>query len=258
MRLFLITCLALATAHPVNAQEGTHNWSGFYAGLHAGAGWGNGDVKTGCNDPTGLLDGTPNCSRVIALGALVSHYATDFRGAIGGGQAGYNFQSGNFVFGAETDMAWTSINGGDSASTNTISFPGGFVTGEESYVSQNLEWLGTLRGRLGYASESWLFFATGGLAYGKVETGYSLLVPFTGFSTQELRSDIEVGWTAGGGAEFAFGKWSLKGEYLYFDLGEQQVSPRTIFNGVEIPARFESRFETEGHIARIGLNYHFD
>lgn len=257
MRVVTIGGIAIAIlAAPIaaKAQQASHNWTGFYAGLHAGGGWGDNDVDAGCNDPTGSIDFSPNCSAAIAARAFETDYSTDLSGFIGGGQVGYNFQTGNVVFGLEADISWTSIDGSDSASTNATAV----FFAENSRVSQDLEWLGTVRGRIGYATGNWLLFATGGLAYGEVDARYSLSVPASGFSFKDSDSSVETGWTVGGGAEMAFGQWSLKGEYLFYDLGDQDLSKQLVFNGVTLPGKFESDYETQGHIARIGLNYHFD
>jgi outer membrane immunogenic protein len=135
---------------------------------------------------------------------------------------------------------------------------------QSSSVSQDIEWLGTVRGRIGLATGNWLLYATGGLAYAKVDYDYSYsLRPDIDYIANDSESSVETGWTLGGGAEVALGKWSLKGEYLYYDLGDQDLSAEGVLNGVRTsalgrPIHFEPEFETQGHIARIGLNYHFD
>lgn len=241
-----------AVAH---AQSATYSWAGFYAGLHSGYGWGDNDVDTSCKDPAGVLDGTPNCGLTLGEG-IASNYSLDQNGFLGGAQAGYNFQSGSFVFGIETDIAWSNIDGSDTTNDPLTNFPPLRGRGR---VSQDLEWLGTVRGRLGYAISNWLLFGTGGLAYGKVDRDFSFSIDIAPPITwNDSDSSTETGWTVGGGAEVAFGQWSVKGEYLYYDLGDGDTSAQEAQFGLKFDNFLESDFETKGHIARIGLNYHFN
>ena len=256
-RLIASAAALLAVTLPMSAeaQEATHNWTGFYAGLHAGGGWGNNDVDVGCKDPTGVFDGTANCSGVIALGDFPTSFSTDLQGFIGGGQLGYNFQTGNIVLGIEADISGTSIDGSDSKSPPPVRFPG---FPEFARVSQDLDWFGTVRGRVGLTTGNWLLYATGGLAYAKVDYKYSWSIPnLPGFAS-DSSSSWQTGWTIGGGAELGLGQWSLKGEYLFYDLGSEDLSAQAIAGGTPQPTFFEPDFETRGHIARVGLNYHFD
>ncbi len=142
---------------------------------------------------------------------------------------GYNGQSGAFVYGLETDF-----NGAWNKGTNGIAAPClGCQTG--------LAYFGTLRGRVGYAIGQALPYFTGGLAYGAVRSGLPGLPKDT---------DVKAGWTIGGGVEYALGgAWSVKAEYLYFDLGRAGCGPASCgaATGVEV----------HGNLVRGGLNYRF-
>jgi outer membrane immunogenic protein len=136
-----------------------------------------------------------------------------------------------------------------------------------------VDWLGTLRGRIGYlVTPALLGYATGGLAYGGASlrtTSYSIwsgnilgpLLRSSG-STGEL-SNVRIGWTVGGGAEWAFApNLSAKAEYLLYDLGEARFAASPLatdlfgaFFNAELPT-YQARFR--GHVARAGVNYHFD
>ncbi len=161
------------------------------------------------------------------------------------------------VFGIEADIAWTSI---DSSSSDRNGATASFVPSVVS-VSQDLEYLATLRGRLGYAVHNhMLVYATGGLAFGEVSHSYALNFPSLGDYARASESKTQTGWTVGGGGEYSFGRWSLKAEYLYYDLGEETLSAQA----VEVtPATgpidlfFNPEFETKGHIVRMGLNFKF-
>jgi outer membrane immunogenic protein len=131
------------------------------------------------------------------------------------------------VFGVEGDLDWSGIKGSSSC--------GGF-----SCETKN-DWLGTFRGRVGYAFNRVMPYVTGGLAVGNVKA----TSPFG--SSDETRA----GWTLGGGIEANIvGPWSAKIEYLYADLGKTNCSTC----GVATTAT-DVNFHT--NIVRAGVNYHF-
>jgi outer membrane immunogenic protein len=154
----------------------------------------------------------------------------------------------------------------NSASTGPVLPTTATVTGA---ASQKIDFIGTLRGRLGWTPTApLLFYMTGGLAYGHTRTDVSFTShftscntctddPFTSASTDEWRA----GWTAGGGVEWMFGPhWSLKGEYLYYDLGnvslDNLLDQRSVGRPfVTVGIRSEAHYK--GNIARVGVNYHF-
>ena len=107
-------------------------------------------------------------------------------------------QLGGVVVGIETDLDWSGIKG--STTTNCA-----------TTCTTSNSWIGTTRGRIGYAFDRFMPYFTGGGAYGRVKASASGIGSF---------SSTEVGWTAGGGVEYAFvNNWSAKIEYLYVDLG---------------------------------------
>lgn len=152
-------------------------------------------------------------------------FGANASGGMVGGTLGYNWQAGQTVFGLETDLDWTNIKGTGISG----------VTGLP--VETKNDYLGTVRGRLGYAWDRVMLYATGGLAYGSIKTS----APFGS------ASETKAGYTLGGGLEFAVaGPWTAKIEYLYVDLG----------HGAALPITGEdSRFRT--NIVRAGLNYRF-
>ncbi len=179
-----------------------YNWTGFYAGAVAGYGWGTSNW-----DGTGIN--------------------TSPKGWNLGGTLGYNLQTGSIVWGLETDLAWSNVKGSSSAGGLTFTTENG--------------WLGTARGRVGYAFDRFLPYFTGGLAYGNVKAK----VDPVGLSA----SKTKLGWTVGGGLEYAFmGNWTAKAEYLYVDLGRFDT-------GFAAPAVANVNFHE--HQVRVGLNYKF-
>ena len=185
-----------------------YNWTGFYAGINGGWGFGN----------SAWVD------RIGSTGDF------DVSGGVVGGTLGYNWQTGPTVLGVETDLAWTDING-----RTRVTCPLGCTT------SNN--WLGTTRVRLGYAVDRWMPFVSGGAAYGDIKA------TTPGFAGT---SDTTIGWTVGGGVEFALaGNWTAKGEYLYVDLGDVNCSP------AQCGGAGNSKVDFTSHIVRAGLNYRF-
>jgi outer membrane immunogenic protein len=249
--LFGLTALASAADLPSRSVAPimtvpAFTWTGFYVGVHAGYAFGESDIRT-----------SGNAANTIAnVGALARPPSLSFdqHGFIGGGQIGYNMQFGMFVAGIEADISYT-----DRSTTQSYFSPvtfGAALAGTRSTFSQDLEYFGTVRGRLGVAFDRALIYATGGLAYGEVSYQADFFnspgaLQFTG-----RKSGVEVGYTIGAGVEYAFtNNITLKAEYLYYDLGSQDVLVNAI-PGVGLNS-YTSRFETNGHIARVGLNYKF-
>jgi len=151
-----------------------YNWTGFYLGINGGGGWGSSSW-----DSTGNID---------------------LSGGMIGGTVGYNWQMGAWVLGLEGDVDWASIKG-------TTNVPGCFAGG---CATENT-WLGTARGRVGYAFDRFMPYITGGAAFGGVDANHA------GFTGQ---SSTQVGWVAGVGLEFAVvNNVTAKVEYLHYDLG---------------------------------------
>ena len=253
-----------------------YSWTGYYAGLNAGGGWGSTiDNLVTSNACLGPL----NCPAfLVPLDASVpSRFETRPGGFIGGGQFGHSWQTRAFVWGIETDFQWTAIEG-DATAVNAgrvaIPAPTGFIT-VTSAGSQRIDWLGTLRGRLGWLPvNSLLVYATGGLAYGHVHTDVSFsgqapagFAISNGGFTSIAASDTRVGWTVGGGGEWMFAPhWSLKAEYLRYDLGSVTVNQALTLTGAvgppvvttSVSANIQSAAHYRGNIARFGVNYMFD
>jgi outer membrane immunogenic protein len=178
-----------------------YNWSGFYVGINGGGGWGHSSVT----------------------GPLSTGGDFDVKGGLIGGTLGFNYQVGQVVYGLEGDIDWSNIKGSATCAVG--------VTCE----AKN-NWLGTARGRIGYAFGSFLPYVTGGLAVGDVKT------TATGLGSA---SSTKAGWTLGGGVEAAIsGPWTAKVEYLYVDL-----------QSANAPAGASTEFHT--NVVRGGLNYRF-
>jgi len=175
--------------YTVQAPLGLYSWAGPYIGGNLGYQWG--DISNNPTEPGGLL---------------------------GGVQGGYNWQSGQWVVGAEADLQITGAD--DTFAPWQFSNP----------------WFGTLRARGGYAMNNILVFASAGLAFGEVE----------GAVGGVKESHTPVGWTFGVGAEYGINQnWSAKVEYLYVDLADRGYTITGLSHGYEF------------NVLRLGVNYHF-
>ncbi len=276
----------VAFSASVNADGSVKNapfsWTGFYAGLNAGYAWSDSDSITTsastrqfCAAGCGGGQQSATASAVGASGVFPLN--TD--GVSGGVQFGYNSQLGNtFVAGVEADIQV--VSGSDSTNSATVTplvgLPAYSISTNMS-VTKDIDYLGTLRGRLGFlVAPTLLVYGTGGLAYGNVKSSTSISQvlngPFSGVATtigsSGSFSETRTGWTAGGGGEWMVGpNASLKGEFLYYDLGSATYSGGTLVDSCTnpcpagAPAYFtnaaQSRTKYDGFVVRVGVNSHF-
>jgi outer membrane immunogenic protein len=238
------------------AIDPSYNWTGFYAGVNAGGAWGHSDVATST-----IFDPVNNAGYFIdanttALFNTVGRQRTSTSGFTGGIQAGYNWQSGHFVAGVETDFQSFRQSG---SATATALYP---TLGTPFTISHSVstDWLWTLRPRVGIASNDWLFYATGGLALTKLNAS-SLFIDSFGDTAATSWSQARLGWTVGAGVEHALKNgWSVKAEYLYVDFGNVGVTTHNILDSGVAPVPGQPLFHSvnlRSNIARVGLNYNF-
>ena len=182
-----------------------YNWTGFYLGINGGGGWGDSDWN--------------------GLGVT-----NNPGGGMIGATAGYNWQAigSPWVFGIEGDIDWTGI-------SDSVACPIGFVCETRN------DFLGTIRGRAGFAWDRVMPYVTGGVAFGNIDAKR------TGFAGS---SDTNAGWTIGVGVEAAVApNWTAKIEYLYTDLGDTTCG----FAGCGTPTNVDLTL----NIVRAGVNYRF-
>jgi outer membrane immunogenic protein len=218
---------AQAPAAYVPVVTPVYNWSGVYIGINGGYGFGSTDWSS----PT---------AGVVGTGTFNTN------GGLVGGTAGFNFQSGQIVYGIEGDWDWAGIKGTSSTATATIgACPGAMPCSFET--SSN--WLSTVRGRVGYAFDRVLIYATGGGAAGDVKATFTNPnTPVTGST-----NSTEWGWTAGAGVEAALTEnVTVKVEYLFVDLQNGNCSPTICGGGTAVPVSFDAS------IVRAGLNFKFN
>lgn len=226
--------------------DDNRDWSGFYAGISGG-------ILGGSTDFERFMQGA-NATAVQGPGFNALRF-DDFgsgAGGIFGVQVGYNYQmSPTGILGVEADFSATFQN----------LFKQKIGTGASFFdhkTYRDLDWFGTVRARAGYlATPDLLVYGTGGVAFGKTFFKEIAGYPVGGVTLTEAESDkISVGWTAGAGIEFAIDEsWSLKAEYLYYDLGESTMFNPGFGPGFPVSYTYDTRFS--GSIGRVGLNRKF-
>ena len=234
-----------------------YNWTGFYFGGNAGYAWGDSDVSSAFSCPGGA-----GCSVSIDQNlANITSAATGSlspTGFTGGVQAGYNWQFDATVFGLEADF-----NAFDLNSSRSVAVPS--VTSSSIFnptTTVDTNWLFTLRGRLGWTvAPTVLLYATGGLAMTDLQVSNSYTTannPSNTASGASSHSFTRVGWTVGGGAEWALaGDWRVKAEYLYGDFGSISTSANVNNGTFAVNDVFQTSADLRSHIVRGGINYRF-
>ena len=233
-------------------------WTGFYIGVNAGGIWPSGGRNASIFDPDFSFDG----------GFLTSSFpgglGSQSAGFLGGGQAGYNWQTGAFVLGVETDFDGSTVSKDFHFSSTPFGGPGIFG-GDVLNVNAkaSLDWLGTTRGRVGFVvtpDNRLMIYATGGVAYGGGSSHFNVFDSANGLFFAGSPSSTRVGWTIGGGVEYAItNNITIRGEYLYADLGSNTIN--TVGNAAVtefFPGSVATaRFSYNASIFRAAVNYKF-
>ncbi|MBL8580064.1 MAG: porin family protein [Mesorhizobium sp.] len=235
-----------ATVDEVIVVDTAYDWSGVYVGVQGGYSW-------GANKDVALTGDSFFVYQQEVTRYIPFSVPSDVEGLAGGAQIGYNFQSGSLVYGGELDFQF-----GPGGEANEVCAPYSDISGycyPASTVVSELKWLATARGRIGHAFDRTLFYATAGLAVGEVYGSYGVRnAPSLPYEISMEDSSIRFGWTAGVGAQYAITeRISLKGEYLYYDLADQDADAFYSFG----PYLATATFSNDGHIVRVGVNYKF-
>lgn len=222
------------------------SWTGFYFGASSGYG----------------IGGDSNVNSKGQLGANIANIATGARpgsvdlqrnGFMGAAQVGYNWQKGSIVYGLEADIAFTNID--DKRDFVTPQIATGLA--QSNIVKSELEYLGTVRGRLGYASDRTLLYGTAGLAYGGTRASFDMFAPSGVRQFTDSASDAKFGYAVGAGVEYAVtDHFTLKTEYLYYRLEKEKLNVSAIA-GTGVAGGYDSSFRNDAHLLRVGLNYKF-
>ena len=233
-----------------NAQD----FNGFYVGGNVGGVFGRVSPLTNVSfSPTGYF--ASSSTPAIASASAAQHFDPDPFTA--GGQAGFGHQWDNFVAGVEADFGtMTSSKTSSSTVTYPCCAPSAFTITQATETSK----LFTLRPRVGFTIGKVLFYGTVGAAWTHIK--YSALFTDTFASAHENASfdASTLGWAVGGGSEMKVAKhWSVKGEYLYMNLGDQTVSTNlTAPATTAFPSNvFTHSVDLKLHVVRGGVNYRF-
>jgi len=237
IRVYLLsTVSSLAVAGAVSAADlpvkpqaqalaiPTASWTGFYIGVNGGG---------------GRLNATQNHYTSDGVCADERQFSCTLNasGGIFGLQGGYNVQSRNFVYGIEGDYDWAGLSKTQSGLPNS------------SVVRAKVDWLASVRGRMGLAVDDTLVYVTGGVAFAGVKSGWGGGYSGTANTCCDVTSGSRTGWVVGGGVEHMLTpNWTIRAEGLYYDLGTDQANPTV--NGTLRP----SSFSEEVFVGRIGLN----
>jgi outer membrane immunogenic protein len=242
------------TKAPAYVDPG-YDWTGFYVGGNVGYSWGR----------------SRDTSTLSSSAGTVLYTSTDgsnLDGVVGGVQAGYNWQMQNWMWGLEGDIQGTGEKGSRTFTCGigvctpplpgffALVIPGPAVT---ETLSQKIDWFGTVRGRLGIlATPKLLFYATGGLAYGEVDSNVTIGTT-AGTPGAFSASSTKAGYAVGAGVEGVLGgNWTAKLEYLYVDLGRVSGSFTTAIGasgGGTLLTNYSSR--VTDNVLRVGVNYKF-
>jgi len=287
MKNLLIAGIALAVLagsavakdlRPVySAPPPNFSWTGFYVGGNIGYGV--------SGQPSGALGSMTGNSTFDSFPGNFAPYGLNAHreGGIGGGQIGYNYQlTMPVVVGLEADFQGAALS---NSSVTTFTGMLQNAIGDDGAIgtiggNQALSWFGTVRGRLGYTGldPRMMPYLTGGLAYGKVNnsatTSFQHFGCLVGSSSAACAfgtandNGVKVGWTLGGGAEWApaaLPNWSFKVEYLYVELPGSNLTPSGTNTGplspffiINTAVSANQAVTNNFHIVRVGANYHLN
>lgn len=269
MRLRKGGSIVIAGLLGIAAQAQAEQWSGAYIGINAGHG--HMDAETESRGAASYWSGAGGgaVAAVAQAGSTTGRYDSRPEGEIYGVQLGYNWQSGAVLFGVEADLQDSNMSDTSTfaAFTPVEGFPGRPLSSTLRHKS-SLDYMATLRARLGYAGERWLVYGTAGLAFGRVESdvsysgGYRLEPAIVFDELDAKKSSMRTGFVVGAGAEYSFlENWTARAEYVYFDLGETtqryDVVSRVPATGFNAGTSVRATTDWTGSLLRLGLNYRF-
>jgi outer membrane immunogenic protein len=226
-RCYLLSTVSALTLSSAASAQG--NWAGAYIGGHGGIAW---------LQHSQSYTSTVNiftCSQVP-----LTKCKLDDTGAVLGAQAGYNWQQQQWVFGIESDLSWTSLK------KTVTTFPLAPSTFFHS-IHDRVDWLASVRGRVGWAAGDMLFYATAGVAFANFNAGWFR----DGSIVRDQIDKTKTGWVAGGGIEKMFNRnWSARAEFLHYGFGRTTHSA-TFFGG----NTYTTAFRHDVSVVRLGINF---
>lgn len=220
---FLLGTSAASAGGSLSIPPGPRACGGPFSGFYAGGVLGMGGLNSKVSGEGGSLKGTD-------------------KGFTIGGVTGYNWQCNSSLLGIETDISYFNANSDEGCA----------ICGASQSFNSEINWFGTLRGRVGLiGAENFLVFATGGLAYGGIDHKFT----DTSVSFSQSDGDTEIGWTAGGGVEYLLSdSWAFRADALYVDFGSEDHT-YTLAGCPVCTARLG--WDDNFWVARVGLTYLF-
>jgi outer membrane immunogenic protein len=213
------------------------SWTGLYFGGEIGGGWATEQVTVVTNPP----------AAAFPPGTVFN--PVDDSGILGGLYAGYNYQINQIVVGIDGDYTWAGLKG----TATDISI----VNGDIAHESNAINWISTVTGRLGYATNNWLLFVKGGWAWAGFSATSTTNTPGGAFVASTTSSGTRDGWTLGGGLEWKFAAhWSGKVEYDYvkFDTATFSINEINDVGVMSTPIRSAT---SSLNMLKAGVAYHF-
>lgn len=244
--LFDIAAAATASAQEISTPS---IFDGWYAGVHGGYRLGDATFRSAPYTTT-----LPGGGGAVTFPGRNDKFEPE--GGLVGLHLGHNARQGpNWLVGAEADFTWGEGDDGVFHS-GTLTSISGDAFAYTIRSEMDLRWQASLRARIGYISGSWLFYATGGVAFLKVDWEDNVTVQrqppafFPLLSFHNEASNVNIGPVVGGGIEKAFGqRWSGRVEYLY-----EYFYDMTAPHGVTVPAQAGRLEDIEAHKFRFGLS----
>jgi outer membrane immunogenic protein len=231
---------AFATEAKKTPME-SFDWSGAYAGVHLGYGWG--DSRFTDAEYNGFPPFFPT---------VIWDVGSD--GFLGGIQAGYNVQTGSVVLSVEGELGYLGLKGGKlQPGTDPFDVP------YDASGTIDKDWYGGISARLGYAWERTLFYLEGGAVYSAANLGFidTCVTAPCGDTMIEAYKSAGWGYQLGGGVEYAVARnWTIKAEYVYFDFGSHMITGTGVGGSFEGMV-FNIHSNLSVHTAKAGLNYKF-
>ncbi|HEX4892994.1 MAG TPA: outer membrane beta-barrel protein [Hyphomicrobiaceae bacterium] len=213
---------------PMGRECGPGPFSGAYFGVHGG--WVRADSEQTGTDSFGNVTKTSTDADGWTIGVL----------------SGYGWQCGRTYFGIESDINWMDVD-----QSLTIIGTGTLGTPFSQSLRTSYDYFSTMRGRIGIVHDTALFYLTGGLAMASVEHRFESTTPTIAFS--QSNSDTRWGWTVGGGVELSRGHWTLRGEVLYVDLGEESYRYQVVSGCTTCDTTI--KWKDDFVVARVGLTF---
>ena len=242
---------------PVAPVAPVANWTGFYVGAQIGGA--SFDPSCTTTSTSGLLSSEFPCTRAVLEGTTTSSLLSS-GSVIGGGKIGYDYQGlfgwDRVVLGVVGEFDWTHLNSSAQRTINEYSFA------SFANASEQIDWLASARGRLGWAFDNVLFYATGGVAWTRIKASTAVFdTEGTSLASGEISSD-KTGVVAGGGFEYRFTpNLSFIGEVLWYDFGTTGSNipcPVAPPRACTVPTTYTTAFRSQDIVAgTLGVNWRF-